>query len=214
MMNLLDPTELRARLECILPGVQRPGRYLGLERHLIRKRWQEAEVRLLLAFPDEYGIGMSHQGTRILYHIANATEGVLCERAFAPWPDMAAAMGAAGVPLYSLESFRPAAAFDAIGITLQTELNYVNVPYLLDLAGLPRWAAQRDERHPLIVGGGPCTANPEPVAEFFDVFAIGDGEVLLRRLLATLREARAAETCRADLLLALARQEGFYVPRL
>lgn len=214
MASLLEQAQLRARLEGILPSVQRPGRYLGLERNLTRKPWGEAEVRLLLAFPDEYGIGMSHQGTRILYYLANATEGVLCERTFAPWPDMAAAMRAAGVPLYSLESLQPAAAFDAIGITLQTELNYVNVPYLLDLAGLPRWARERDERHPLIVGGGPCMANPEPVADFFDVFAIGDGEVLLRQLLTTLREAKVGRASRAELLRQLARQRGFYVPRL
>jgi len=210
---MLDAAALRARLDAILPAVQRPGRYLGLERNLVRTPWEAAQVRLLLAFPDEYGIGMSHQGTRILYHIANTTPGVLCERAFAPWPDMAAAMRAAGVPLYSLESYHPATAFDAIGITLQTELNYVNVPYLLDLAGLPRWAAERDERHPLLVGGGPCMANPEPVADFFDVLAIGDGEVLLRRLLATLREAKESGASRTELLRALARQEGFYLPR-
>ena len=210
---MLDAIDLRARLERLLPSVQRPGRYLGLERNLVRKPWDGMALRLLLAFPDEYGIGMSHQGTRILYHIANAMPDVLCERTFAPWPDMAAAMRAAGVPLYSLESYHPAAAFDVIGITLQTELNYINVPYLLDLAGLPRWTAQRDERHPLIVGGGPCMANPEPVADFFDVLAIGDGEVLLPRLLATLREARAAGASRTELLRALARQSGFYVPR-
>lgn len=210
---MLDPADLRARLDRILPSVQRPGRYLGLERNLVRKPWNEAAVSLLLAFPDEYGIGMSHQGTRILYHVANAMPEVLCERTFAPWPDMAAAMRGAGVPLYSLESYHPAAAFDAIGITLQTELNYANVPYLLDLAGLPRWAAERDEHHPLMVGGGPCMANPEPVADFFDVLAIGDGEVLLRRLLATLRDAKAAGAGRVELLRTLAGQSGFYVPR-
>ncbi len=210
---MLDAAELRPRLDRLLPSVQRPGRYLGLERNLVRKPWDEVALRLLLAFPDEYGIGMSHQGTRILYHIANAMPDVLCERAFAPWPDMAAAMRTAGVPLYSLESLRPAAAFDVVGITLQTELNYINVPYLLDLADLPRWAAQRDERHPLIVGGGPCMANPEPIADFFDVLAIGDGEVLLPRLLATLRDAFAAGAGRTELLRALASQSGFYVPR-
>ena len=211
---MLEANEIRARLESILPHVERPGRYLGLERNLQRKDWGDTEVRLLLAFPDEYGIGMSHQGTRILYHIANARDDTLAERTFAPWPDMAAAMRAAGIPLHSLESTRAAAEFDAIGITLQSELNYVNVPYLLDLAGLPRWAAERDGRHPLIVGGGPCMANPEPVAEFFDVFAIGDGEILLRALLDTVKASKRAGWPRGELLRALARQAGFYVPSL
>lgn len=211
---MAETVSVRTQLEPLLARVQRPGRYLGLERNLVRKRWEEVEVRLLLAFPDEYGIGMSHQGTRILYHIANRLPWALAERTFAPWPDMAAAMRAAGVPLYSLESYRPAAAFDLLGITLQTELNYINVPYLLELAGLPKWACERGEGHPLVVGGGPCMANPEPVAEFFDVFAIGDGEVLLPRLLATVREAKQSRAHRRELLLALARQEGFYVPAL
>ena len=211
---MLEAKEIRARLEGILPHVERPGRYLGLERNAVRKGWDDVAVRLLLAFPDEYGIGMSHQGTRILYHIANSRADALAERTFAPWPDMAAAMRAAGIPLYSLESTRPAADFDLIGITLQSELNYVNVPYLLDLAELPRMAADRDARHPLVVGGGPCMANPEPVAEFFDVFAIGDGEVLLRALLDTVRAAKLEGAPRTEVLRALARQGGFYVPSL
>jgi radical SAM family uncharacterized protein len=206
--------EIRAALEAILPHVERPGRYLGLERNQTVKPWDAARVRLLLAFPDEYGIGMSHQGTRILYHIANARADTLCERTFAPWPDMAAAMRSSGVPLYSLESYRPAAEFDVIGITLQSELNYVNVPYLLDLAGIPRRAADRGGGVPLVVGGGPCMANPEPVADFFDVLAIGDGEVLLRALLNAVRDAKASGAARSELLLALAAAPGLYVPRL
>jgi radical SAM family uncharacterized protein/radical SAM-linked protein len=209
----LEPNEIRAALEKILPHVERPGRYLALERNHVVKAWEDVDVRLLLAFPDEYGIGMSHQGTRILYHIANARPDALAERAFAPWPDMAEAMRRAGVPLYSLESCRPACTFDVVGITLQTELNYVNVPYLLDLAGIPRWAEERDERFPLLVGGGPCMANPEPVAPFFDVLAIGDGEVLLRRLIETVGRGKRESWPRLELLRALARQGGLYVPR-
>ncbi|MGC8916239.1 MAG: TIGR03960 family B12-binding radical SAM protein [Thermoanaerobaculum sp.] len=209
----MQPEALRAKLEAVLPRVSKPGRYLGLERNAVRKPWDAVAVRLLLAFPDTYEIGMSHQGTRILYHIANRRSDTLCERTFAPWPDMAQAMREAGIPLYSLESYHPAADFDVIGITLQTELNYINVPYLLDLAGIPRFSDERDGRFPLIVGGGPCMANPEPVAEFFDAFAIGDGEVLLPAFLDLLRRAKEKGWSRHKLLAALARVEGWYVPR-
>jgi radical SAM family uncharacterized protein len=208
----LTPQEIRQALESVLPGVQKPGRYLGLERNRVLRDWGAAKVRLLLAFPDEYGIGMSHQGTRILYHIANSHPGSLAERAFAPWPDMGAAMRAAGIPLYSLESYHPAREFDIVGITLQTELNYVNVPYLLDLAGIPRFSRDRGEDDPLIVGGGPCMANPEPVADFFDAFAIGDGEVLLRALLDAVAAARAGGIARDETLRAVASIPGMYVP--
>ncbi|GBC79618.1 hypothetical protein HRbin09_00840 [bacterium HR09] len=209
----MSPEELRRKLEAILPQVTKPGRYLGLEKNLVRKAWEQVAVRLLLAFPDTYEIGMSHQGTRILYHIANRRHDTLCERAFAPWPDMAQAMREHGLPLYSLESYRPALDFDIIGITLQTELNYSNVPYLLDLAGIPRFAQERNEQHPLIVGGGPCMANPEPVADFFDAFAIGDGEILLPALLELVGRAKEQGWSRRKLLGQLARVEGWYVPR-
>jgi radical SAM family uncharacterized protein/radical SAM-linked protein len=210
----LTPKEIRAALERILPSVQKPGRYLGLERNRVLKDWGSVAVRLLLAFPDEYGIGMSHQGTRILYHIANTRPDTLAERTFAPWPDMAAAMRSAGIPLYGLESYHPAREFEIVGITLQTELNYANVPYLLDLARIPRFARDRDERHPLIVGGGPCMANPEPVADFFDAFAIGDGEVLLRALLDAVKTAKHERLPRNETLRAIARIGGMYVPQL
>ncbi len=205
--------DLRAKLEQILPRVTKPGRYLGLEKNLVRKDWNSVAIRLLLAFPDTYEIGMSHQGTRILYHIANRRDDTLCERTFAPWPDMAQAMREAGIPLYSLESYRPVQEFDIVGITLQTELNYVNLPYLLDLAGIPRFAEERHGRHPLIVGGGPCMANPEPVAEFFDALAIGDGEVLLPALLDLVKKGKEKAWNRQELLSRLAQVEGWYVPR-
>ncbi len=208
----MQPTEIRAALERILPTVEKPGRYVGLERHLVRKEWDAVEVRLLFAFPDEYGIGMSHLGTQILYHLANRRPDTLAERTFAPWPDMGRALRAAKVPLYSLESYRAAADFDILGVTLQSELNYSNVPYLLDLAQLPPLASQRGEKHPLVVAGGPCVANPEPVAEFFDALAIGDGEVLLPLLLDLQREAKRQGWPRRELLRRLAAAGGFYVP--
>ncbi|HPC83975.1 MAG TPA: TIGR03960 family B12-binding radical SAM protein [Thermoanaerobaculaceae bacterium] len=210
----MTPAQIRAALDEILPAVERPGRYVGLEANQVRKPWESVKVRLLLAFPDEYGIGMSHQGTRILYHLANRRPDTLAERAFAPWPDMGTAMRARGVPLYSLESYHAATDFDLVGITLQSELNYINVPYLIDLAGLPRRSRERADGTPLVVGGGPCLANPEPVADFFDVLAIGDGEALLPVLLDAVRDARVRRLPRPELLRRLAAHDGFYVPSL
>lgn len=214
MMILSSPQALRTALDDILPGVQKPTRYLGLERNLVRKPWDETPVRLALAFPDTYEIGMSHYGTRILHHIANRRRDTLAERCFAPWPDMAEAMRGAEIPLYSLESYRPIADFDIVGITLQSELNYVNIPHLLDLAGIPQWAADRGRDDPVILGGGPCTANPEPVADFFDALLIGDGEVGLDPILDLIRDAKAESRPRAEILRGLAALPGVYVPSL
>ncbi|MEN8165299.1 MAG: TIGR03960 family B12-binding radical SAM protein [Acidobacteriota bacterium] len=214
MTTLNNPQAIRAALDDILPGVQKPTRYLGLERNLTRKDWDETPVRLALAFPDAYEIGMSHQGTRILYHIANRRPDTLAERCFAPWPDMAEAMRGAGIPLYSLESYRPLGDFDIVGITLQTELNYINIPHLLDLAGIPQWAVDRSDGDPIILGGGPCTANPEPVADFFDALLIGDGEAGLDPILDLIRDAKAEGRPRAEILLSLAALPGVYVPSL
>jgi radical SAM family uncharacterized protein/radical SAM-linked protein len=205
---------IRAQLEDILPSVQSPSRYLGLERNLTRKPWAGAAVRVALVFPDAYEIGMSHQGTRILYHLVNRRDDALAERAFAPMPDMAEAMRDTEVPLYTLESYHAVADFDAVGISLQSELNYINVPYLLDLAGISRRAEERTDAEPLVLGGGPCTANPEPVADFFDAILIGDAEAALDSILDAIRDGRAANDSRIALLRRLARIRGVYVPRL
>ncbi len=212
MMPNPSPEHIRSALDEILPTVQKPSRYLGLERNLIRKAWDDAAVTVALAFPDAYEIGMSHQGTRILYHLINRRSDALAERCFAPMPDMAAALRAAGLPLYTLESYRPVRDFDVVGISLQSELNYINVPYLLDLAGIPRRAEQRGVVDPLVLGGGPCTANPEPVADFFDAILIGDAEVALDRILDTIAAARQSKMDRSGLLESLAKIDGVYVP--
>ena len=140
-------------LDEVLPTVQSPSRYLGLERNLIRKPWDSVELRVALAFPDAYEIGMSHQGTRILYHLVNRRDDALAERTFAPMPDMADALREAGLPLYSLESYHAVSDFDVVGISLQSELNYINVPYLLDLAGITRRAHGRGRNEPLVISG-------------------------------------------------------------
>ncbi len=208
-----ETQSVRAALEAILPRVQKPARYLGLERNLVRKPWDSVPLHVALAFPDTYEIGMSHQGSRILYHLVNRRADALAERTYAPWPDMGEALRRAGVPLYTLESYRPVADFDILGITLQSELNYINIPYLLDLAGLPRFAAERGETGPVVLGGGPCTANPEPVADFFDAILIGDAEAALDPILDAVRDARREGVSRLELLRRLAAIEGVYVPR-
>lgn len=210
---MTDPAALRAALDDILPLVEGPVRYLGLERNAVRKPWESVRLRMVLAFPDAYEIGMSHLGSQILYHLVNRRDDALAERCYAPMPDMAARLRERGVPLYALESFRPVRDFDLVGISLQSELNFVNVPYLLDLAGIPRRATSRADGDPLVIGGGPCTANPEPVADFFDAILAGDAEVGLDPLLDTVRDARAEGLDRLELLRRLASLPGVYVPR-
>ena len=160
MNDMTTPRSVRAALDEILPRVEKPSRYLGLERNVVRKPWESVALHVALAFPDSYEIGISHQGSHILYHLVNRRSDAAAERCYAPMPDMAEAMRTAGVPLYTLESYRPAAAFDIIGITLQTELNYSNIPYLLDLAGLPRRACDRsDARAPQARGRSQSTCS-------------------------------------------------------
>ncbi len=214
MKTTPSPSEIRERLERILPLVEKPARYLGLERNLIRKPWESVPLHVALAFPDTYEIGMSHQGSRILYHVINRRSDALAERTFAPWPDMGARLEAEGVPLYTLESYRAARSFDVVGMTLQSELNYINIPYVLDLSGIPTLAADRCENDPIVLGGGPCTANPEPVADFFDALFIVDAEAGLDDLLDTIKKSRAAGLSRLDVLRSMARLPGIYVPSL
>ncbi len=195
----------------ILPFVQKPGRYAGGEHNSVRKSWDQVDKRFLFAFPDVYDVGMSHLGLKILYHRINARQDALCERAFAPWPDMESQMRSRGVPLYSLESFIPAAEFDIIGFTLQYELNYTNVLNMLDLAGIPLRSSDRERTHPLAIAGGPVAYNPEPLAEFIDAFVIGDGEEVIDEILDIIPALRQAAS-RRDSLVALSKIDGVYVP--
>ena len=203
---------VRPRFEPFLLSVEKPGRYLGLERNVTRKALTEMEATLCLAFPDAYEIGMSHTGTRILYEIVNRHEGWACERTYAPWVDFEAVLRREKVPLFSVESFAPVGDFDVVGFSLQSELNYVNVPNMLDLAGLPLLAGERGEGVPFVLGGGPCMANPEPVADFFDLFLVGDAEEALPLLLRMVVDTRSLP--RRDRLVAFSALPGIYVPSL
>jgi len=194
--------------------VEKPGRYVGLERNLTRKNLSRARVTLALAFPDTYEIGMSHTGLKILYELVNRREDFACERVYAPWVDLEGKMREAGIPLFSTESFAPVADFDVLGFSLQAELNYSNIVNMLDLAGLPVWQRDRRESDPIVLGGGPCTANPEPIADFFDAFLIGDGEEALVRFLDVVLVGRDAGLSRREILRRLAAIEGVYVPSL
>ncbi len=203
---------LRPRLDPILPTVEKPGRYVGLERNVVRKDLSRAAVTVALGFPDTYEIGMSHTGLKILYELVNRRAEFACERTYAPWVDLESRMRDAGIPLFTVESCAPVADFDVFGFSLQSELNYSNVPNMLDLAGLPVWQRDRRESDPIVLGGGPCTANPEPIADFFDAFLIGDAEEALLSMLDVLASARAEGLSRRDVLGQLAGADGIYVP--
>ena len=206
-------------LDSILPTVRKPARYTGREYNSVHKDWSDCRVKVALAYPDVYEVGMSNLGLAILYDILNRTDGVLAERVYAPWLDMEQAMRRVGIPLYSLESRHPLCDFDIIGFSLQYELNYSNVLTMLDLAGIPLLASQRtDEVWPLVLGGGSCAYNAEPVADFFDLFVIGEGEEVLPELLDAYAKVKAGrgtgKRLRAEFLRRAATISGVYVPSL
>jgi radical SAM family uncharacterized protein len=201
-------------IERTLGLVSKPARYVGNEVNSVHKDWDSTDTRVLLAFPDIYEIGMSHIGLRILYHVLNEERGVLCERVFAPWTDLEPLMRERGIPLFSLESWRPACDFDIMGFSLQYEIGYTNVLNMLDLAGVAPCSAERDEDSPLIIAGGPCAFNPEPMSKFIDAFIVGDGERAVLDVIAAYRSWKKRGKSRQDLLLELAEVEGVYVPAL
>lgn len=194
----------------ILARVEKPARYTGGELNAIHK--DGALLHFALCFPDVYEIGMSHLGSRILYHISNAQPSVFCERAYAPWPDMEKELRAHNIPLFSLESKRPLRDFDALGFSLLYEMCYTNIFTMLELSGIPFYARERGEDMPLIVCGGPCACNPEPLADFMDAVLIGDGEEMNAELLDALCEAKREGWTKKQTLLRLSRIEGVYIP--
>ncbi len=180
---MLTPAEIEARLERILLSVQKPGRYVGGELNSVIKDWDSVQTRVAFVFPDIYDIGVSNLGLQILYDLVNTRPDALAERAYAPWVDMEARMREHGIPLYSLESKHALAEFDIIGFTLPYETLYTNVLNLLDLAGIPVRAEERDESHPLIIAGGHACFNPEPMHAFVDAFVIGEGEEVIHEII-------------------------------
>ncbi len=173
------PREINAVLDRVLLTVEKPGRYTGGEHNQVVNNWEAAPLRVALAFPDIYDLGMSNLGLATLYDILNRRAGILCERVYCPWSDMEAVMRREGLPLYSLETHHPLSQFDLIGISLPYEQLYSNVLNLLDLAGVPVRAAERDATHPIVLAGGHATYNAEPMADFIDAFAIGEGEEVI-----------------------------------
>ena len=201
-------------METILSRVQKPARYTGGEYNAVVKDPKQVDTRIAMCFPDTYEIGMSNLGVRILYGLMNELPGVWCERVFAPWGDMEEEMRREGLPLYGLESGDPISDFDIIGFSLGYEMAYSNVLNMLDLAGLPLRSADRDEDAPLIIAGGTCAYDPEPLAPFVDIFSLGEGEDVTVELIRLYQRARREGWSRQDLLVAAAKVPGLYVPSL
>ncbi|MEX0783191.1 MAG: TIGR03960 family B12-binding radical SAM protein [Dehalococcoidia bacterium] len=203
---------MSASIDQLLTRVSKPARYTGGEWNSVTKPWSSANVRIALAYPDNYDIGMSNMGIGILYDILNKVEDVLCERAYAPWEDMEAEMRREGVPLWSLENRRALREFDVLGFTLQYELTYTNVLNMLELGGIPVWARERTDEHPLVIAGGSGAFNPEPVAPFIDAFVLGEGEDAIVELADRVREWKRDGTPREERLRQLLTMPGVYVP--
>ena len=201
-------------IEKLLADVQKPGRYVGGELNSVIKDLNEIDVRFAFCFPDTYEIGMSHLGMKILYSIMNEKKYIWCERVFAPWVDMEQKMRENKIPLFALESGDSIKDFDFIGFTLQYELSFTNILNMLDLAGVPLKSCDRNEFMPLVVAGGPCACNPEPLADFIDLFFLGEGEEVDLEVIELYRKYRKEKRTKAEFLQAAAKIEGVYVPSL
>ncbi len=202
------------QLEKILYHVEKPGRYVGGEHNQILKDWESLGSRVCLVFPDIYDIGQPNLGLAILYDILNQQPDILAERAFAPWHDLEAQLRENKIPLFSLESKHPLAEFDIIGLSLPYESLYTNALNVLDLAGIPLLASERDDDHPLIIAGGQACFNPEPMADFVDAFVIGEGEEVTLEVIRTYEQLKRSGADRQSLLLGLSKLPGVYVPSL
>lgn len=198
----------------ILMQVEKPARYIGNEVNAVMKDKSRIKVRFAMCFPDVYEIGMSHLGIQIIYDMLNRFEDVWCERVYSPWVDLDAIMRKEQIPLFALESQDPVKEFDFLGITIQYEMCYTNILQVLDLAGIPLLAKERSENDPIVIGGGPCTYNPEPICDFFDLFYIGEGETQYRNLLDLYEECKEKGESKAEFLRRAASVPGMYVPSL
>ncbi|MBO5145142.1 MAG: TIGR03960 family B12-binding radical SAM protein [Lachnospiraceae bacterium] len=197
----------------ILLQVEKPARYIGNEVNSVMKDKKDIDVRFAMCFPDVYEIGMSHLGIQILYDMFNHFEDTWCERVYSPWPDLDAIMRERKLPLFALESQDPIKDFDFLGITIQYEMCYTNILQVLDLSQIPLIASERTWEHPIVIGGGPCSYNPEPIADFFDIFYIGEGETQYRPLLDLYKKCRENHDSREQFLTGAAKLPGMYVPQ-
>ncbi|MCR4989860.1 MAG: TIGR03960 family B12-binding radical SAM protein [Lachnospiraceae bacterium] len=198
----------------ILMTVEKPARYIGNEVNAVYKDKNKVDIRFVMCFPDVYEIGMSHLGIQILYDMFNKFEDTWCERVYSPWTDLDAIMRKDKLPLFALESQDPIKNFDFLGITLQYEMCYTNILQILDLSGIPLLSKDRTWDDPVVFGGGPCSYNPEPVADFFDIFYIGEGETRYREFLDMYKEARKEGISRQEFLIRSAKIPGMYVPSM
>ncbi|MBO8462949.1 MAG: TIGR03960 family B12-binding radical SAM protein [Firmicutes bacterium] len=198
----------------ILLTVEKPARYIGNEINMVVKDKAEIDVRFAMCFPDVYEIGMSHLGIQILYDMFNRREDVWCERVYSPWPDLDKIMRERQIPLFGLESQEPIKEFDFLGITIQYEMCYTNILQVLDLSQIPIYSKERTDEHPIVIGGGPCTYNPEPLADFFDLFYIGEGETIYFDLIDLYKKMKAEGKSRQEFIKEAGKMEGIYAPSM
>ena len=197
----------------LLLSIDKPARYIGGEVNEVIKEADQVQIRFCMCFPDVYEIGMSHLGIQILYDMFNRRDDVWCERVYSPWMDMDALLRREQIPLFTLESQTPVKEMDFLGITIQYEMCYTNILQILDLSGIPLFSKDRDEACPIVIGGGPCVYNPEPIADFFDLFYLGEGEVVYDRLLDLYKDCKAKGLSRLEFLELAAEIPGIYVPQ-
>jgi radical SAM family uncharacterized protein len=198
----------------ILMSIEKPARYIGGEYNSVMKDKERVDVRFCMCFPDVYEIGMSHLGIQILYDMFNRREDTWCERVYSPWPDLHKVMKEQHIPLFALESQDPLKEFDFLGITLQYEMCYTNILQVLDLAEIPIWSKDREKGDPIVIGGGPCSYNPEPIADFFDIFYIGEGETVYGDLIELYKIYKHSDMTREEFLIKVSQIPGLYVPAL
>lgn len=197
----------------ILLNIEKPARYIGNEINSVMKDKEKVAIRFAMCFPDVYEIGMSHLGIQILYDMFNRREDTWCERVYSPWIDLDRIMREQHIPLFALESQDPIQDFDFLGITIQYEMCYTNILQVLDLSNIPLFASDRTDEDPVVIGGGPCAVNPEPLADFFDLFYIGEGETVYNDLLDAYKENKKNHGTRRDFLEMAAEIEGIYAPQ-
>ena len=198
----------------ILLTIDKPARYIGNELNMVKKNPKDVDIRFAMCFPDVYEIGMSHLGIQILYDMFNKRDDVYCERVYSPWPDLHKIMKEKNIPLFALESQEPVKDFDFLGITIQYEMCYTNILQILDLSQIAMLSSERKEDDPIVIGGGPCSYNPEPIADFFDLFYIGEGEISYTELFTLYKQCRKEKASRKEFLRRAASIPGIYVPSM